>query len=71
MGEEVSAAMAGLQQQLLDIKKEMEKLKGKRDEEDEDMEEDNDAWVEEHPGQVGKNFCKHLSYMQPPRLPSY
>ena len=43
MGEEVAVAMAGQQQQLLDIKKVMENLKGKKDEEDEDMEEDNDA----------------------------
>ena len=40
-------------------------------EEKDDMEEDNDAWVEEQPGQVGRNFCKHLGYLQPPRLPSY
>ena len=58
MGEEVAAAMAGLQQQLLDIKKEMEKLKGKRDEEDEDTEEDNDAWVEEQPGAGWQEFLQ-------------
>ena len=56
--------MAGLQQQLLDIKKEMEKLKGKRDEEDEDMEEDNDAWVEEQPGAGWQEF------LQAPKLPA-
>ena len=64
MGEEVAAAMAGLQQQLFDIKKEMEKLKGKRDEEDEDMEEDNNAWVEEQPVAGWQEF------LQAPKLPA-
>ena len=71
MGEEVAAAMAGLQQQLFDIKKEMEKLKMKRDEVDEDMEEDNDAWVEEQPGAGWQEFQQAAKLPATARLPSY
>ena len=58
MGEESAAAIAALQQQCFKKKEEINKLRGKDMEEKDDMEEDNDAWVEEQPGAGWQEFLK-------------
>ena len=58
MGEEAAAAMAALQQQCFEMKDEIIKLRRKNMEEKDDMEEDNDAWMEEQPGSEWQELLK-------------
>ena len=71
MAEEVAAEMAALQKQIAEMKDEMKNLRRINEEDEYEKEKDKDVWVEEQPGQVGRNFCKQLSYLQPPRPPIY
>ena len=66
MTEEVAAATAALQKQIDEMTEEMKNLRRRNEEVNDETEEDEDS-----PGQVGRNFCKHLSFLPPPRLPSY
>ena len=58
MGGEAAAAIAALQQQCFEMKEEIETLRGNNMEEKDDMEEDNDAWVEEQPGAGWQEFLQ-------------
>ena len=71
MAEEVAAAMAALQKQIGEMKEEIKILRRRNEQVNDEMEEDEDVWVEKHPEQVVRNICKHISCLQPPRLPSY
>ena len=56
MAEEVAAATAALQKQITEMKEEMKNLRRRNEEENDEMEEDEDVWVEEQPGEVWQEF---------------
>ena len=64
MAEEVAAAMAALQKQIAEMKEEMKILRRRNEEDEDEMEEDKDVWVEEQPGAGWQEF------LQAPKLPA-
>ena len=58
MAEEVAAAMAALQKQIGEMKEEMKNLRRRNEEENDEMEEDEDVWVEEQSGAGWQEFLQ-------------
>ena len=58
MAEEVAAAMAALQKQIAEMKEEMKNLRRRNQEDEDEMEEDKDVWVEEQPGAGWQEFLQ-------------
>jgi hypothetical protein len=58
MAEEVAAAMAALQKQIGEMKEEMKNLRRRNEEVNDEMEEDEDVWVEEQSGAGWQEFLQ-------------